>query len=232
MDEECPRDEKSLNSRTKIVEYLKINKLQEANKKLKDPYPAVLEVILSYMVVNDILVKSHTFNIKAIQVQEKVVADKKMGNKQFGKLYKNIGEEYFQNSLFFQENDLQVDDAEDGELTDGTEKRFKNADKNSEVNSKRIPNTTATPKKLATKPEVEKNKKESKKMNYEDDFLNDDEDKIKEPDIEVKTKENDDIKKKNLIDDLFGSNSKEIQTNDDFDKMLKGKTRHLQEKMY
>jgi hypothetical protein len=69
-------------------------------------------------------------------------------------------------------------------------------------------------------------------MNYEDDFLNDDEDKIKEPDIEVKTKENDDIKKKNLIDDLFGSNSKEIQTNDDFDKMLKGKTRHLQEKMY
>jgi hypothetical protein len=69
-------------------------------------------------------------------------------------------------------------------------------------------------------------------MNYEDDFLNDDEDKRKEPDIAVKTKENDDIKKKNLIDDLFGSNSKEIQTNDDFDKMLKGKTQHLQEKMY
>ncbi len=84
-----------------LLDFLKINKLQEANKKLKDPYPAVLEVILSYMVVNDILVKSHTFNIKAIQVQEKVVADKKMGNKQFGKLYKNIGEEYFQNSLFF-----------------------------------------------------------------------------------------------------------------------------------
>lgn len=83
LDEECPRDEKSLNSRSKILEYLKINKLQDANKKLKEPYPAVLEVILSYMVVNDILVKSHSFNIKAIQVQEKL-ADRKMGNKQFG----------------------------------------------------------------------------------------------------------------------------------------------------
>ena len=103
MDEECPRDDKSLNSRTKILEYLKINKLQEANKKLKEPYPAVLEVILSYMVVNDILVKSHNFNIKAIQVQEKVHDNKKMGNKQFGKRTFFHAEKYFnQNfSIFF-----------------------------------------------------------------------------------------------------------------------------------
>ena len=92
MDEECPRDEKSLNSRTKIIEYLKINKLYDANKKLKVPYSAVLEVILSYLVVNDITsTKTQNINIKAIQVQEKdsLIADwkpKKMGNNQSGEL--------------------------------------------------------------------------------------------------------------------------------------------------
>ncbi len=87
MDEECPRDEKSLNSRSKIVDYLKINKLQDANKKLKEPYSAVLEVIMSYLVVNDIVNKTNNLNIKAIQVQEKVISDTyKMGNKQFGNL--------------------------------------------------------------------------------------------------------------------------------------------------
>ena len=85
LDEECPRDEKSINSRTKILDYLKINRLHEANKKLQEPYSAVLEVILSYLVVNDILVKSHSFNIKAIQVQEKAI-EKKMGNKPLGRL--------------------------------------------------------------------------------------------------------------------------------------------------
>lgn len=92
LDEECPRDEKSLNSRTKIIEYLNIGKLYESNKKLTEPYAALLEVIMSYLVMNDLVsnksenseIKSNQYTKLQVKKEDSFNNIKKMGSKPSG----------------------------------------------------------------------------------------------------------------------------------------------------
>jgi hypothetical protein len=110
--------------------------------------------------------------------------------------------------------DIRLDDAEDGELTDGTEKRLKNIEKEPEVNTKRILNTTS--KKVAV---------EKKPLKKEDEFLVNSN--------SVKTKLNDDlfgVKNNNEI--ATGNNDESNEELDDFEKLLKQKAQKLQINRY
>lgn len=55
LDEESPRNDKSISSRTKLVEYLKIAKLYDYNKNSVKIYSTILELLTSYLMSNDIM---------------------------------------------------------------------------------------------------------------------------------------------------------------------------------
>lgn len=101
-------------------------------------------------------------------------------------------------------------------MTDGTEKRLKNTEKEVEINNKRILNSN-TSKKLPAREAVAK--KEKKKAEYEDDFEDEKGDyHIKESSLGLKVKEDEEAKKKNLLDDLFGSIGKETESSEKFER--------------
>lgn len=128
---------------------------------------------------------------------------------------------------------MRIDDTEEGELADGSEKRFKN-EKKQEEKPKKL--TTSTNKKSSLANETSKTERKSRAKNEienqgnDEDFINsklfgtklNDESKIKP----TNNKNNDNDLLKTL---KFNDNDDEL---DDFDKLLKEKARKMQAKRF
>ncbi|CAF0769235.1 unnamed protein product [Brachionus calyciflorus] len=108
----------NISSRSKLIEFLKIQNIYEKNKTLKNPFKTVLELLLSF--------HSAKLSKQNSGPQSKV---EEMGSKK-SSIEKSVLSQKFK-------SDLKIDDTEEGELNEGDEKRIISK-KNEEKEKKKL----------------------------------------------------------------------------------------------